>query len=137
MEQEHEDLAIQQQYAKILKIVTNLGLGCLLLTFALYVFGILEPLVPLEELPHYWNLPLQEFIAKTNAPTGWHWLAFLNKGDYLNFASLALFAGVTGLCYLVLLVNFVKTQKLLYASLAALELLLILFAASNLVSLNH
>lgn len=137
MEEKTETTERHRLYAKIVFFVTNFGLGLLVVTFLLYALGVLKPLIPLEELPHYWNLPLQEFLQQTNAPTGWRWLDYLGTGDYLNFLGLALFAGVTGICYLALLFDFARKTQWLFAGLVSLELVFILFAASNWVTLNH
>ena len=41
----------QVRYAGVLEKGMYVGLACLLVTFALYVFGIMDPYIPLEELP--------------------------------------------------------------------------------------
>ena len=137
MEEKIETIAQHRLYAKILFWVTHFGFALLIVTFMLYVLGVFKPWIPLEQLPHYWNLPLHEFLEKTKAPSGWRWLDYLNTSDYLNFVGLALFAGVTGVCYLALLFDFVRKNQRLYAGLVGLELFFILFAASNWVTLNH
>ncbi len=137
MKLKYENLEIQHRYAVVLRRVCNLGLVFLFLTFALYVFGIVKPLIPLESMPRYWNLPLQEFLLQTGAPRGWEWIEHIGKADYLTFIGLIILAGVTGVCYLLLLFFFVKTRKLLYIVLVSTEFLLIAFAASNLFELGR
>ena len=137
MNQRFENLEIQQRYGAVLRRVCNLGLILLFLTFALYVLGIVKPLIPLEAMPQYWNLPLHEFLQQTGAPKGWQWFEQIRKADYLTFVGVIILAGVTGICYLVLLVDFVKARKSLYSILVTAELLLIVLAASNFLELGH
>ncbi len=137
MAQKFENLENQNLYATVLEWITHLGLVILLGTFLLYMLGVFKSLIPLEELPQYWNLPLQEFLRQTGAPIGWGWLECLGKGDYLNFIGLALFAGATGICYLVLFFDFIKKGNKLYTYLVGAELLLVFLAASNLLKVGH
>ena len=46
-----ENAPEQYIYAKIIYHISNLGLLVLIMGFILYIFGVLTPLVPLEELP--------------------------------------------------------------------------------------
>ena len=45
----------QLLYAKILQWGMLIGLACLLLTFAVYVLGIMKPYIPLDEVSQYWG----------------------------------------------------------------------------------
>ncbi|MBF0286740.1 MAG: hypothetical protein HQM14_02905 [SAR324 cluster bacterium] len=137
MTQEFENLECQQGYAMLLKRISNLGLVLLFLTFGLYIFGVLEPLIPLEKLPQYWNLPLNEYIEQSGAPIGWGWLNHLGNGDYLSFIGLILLAAVDGICYVFLFIFFTKKKKRLYMALVSVELFLILLSASNLMQFGH
>ena len=137
MKQKFENLDVQQRYAVVLRTICNMGLVLLFLTFTLYVFGIVKPLIPLETMSQYWNLPLQEFLQQTGAPRGWQWLDHIKKADYLTFTGLIILAGVSGICYLVLLVDFVKARMALFTLLVIAELLLIVLAASNLFDVGH
>jgi len=57
----------QRLYASILEIGVYLGLVVLLVTFALYVTGIVEPAVPIHALPEYWGLSAQQHLELINA----------------------------------------------------------------------
>ncbi len=46
----------QVLYADILNKGMLAGLVVLLITFALYVFGIVSPYVPLDKLSNYWGM---------------------------------------------------------------------------------
>ncbi len=56
--------------------------GILLVTFALYLTGVLQPGVPIEELPDYWTLSAHEYLEAVNheflhrpdVVVGWGWI---------------------------------------------------------------
>jgi hypothetical protein len=89
----------QATYARWLDAATRIGFAVSLVAFLVYVSGLVEPLVPLEELPRLWSLPASRFVALTGEPTGWGWLALLGKSDFLNLGAVALFGLVTLACY--------------------------------------
>lgn len=126
----------QELYGVILEKVTNAALLMLAVTFSLYLFGVMDPFIPTAELPNYWMLSLTDFMAASGAPTGWGWVNHLDKGDYINIAGIALLSGVSGMCYLVILLNGrLKKNGLMKVMLIA-ELFLITLAASNILSVG-
>lgn len=127
----------QESYAKWLEWGTRLGLALLVATFALYVFGVLDPLVPPQELARLWTLPLAQYLEATGAPTGWGWLRQLGKGDYLNFVGIAVLALVTVACYARVTPALLARGERLYALLAVLQVLVLLAAASGVLSGGH
>lgn len=81
------------RYAQFLDWGTHIGLLVLVLGFAAYLMGFLQPLVPLEQLPALWNLPVALYLERTGTPTGWGWLAIAGKGDMFNLLGIGLLAG--------------------------------------------
>ena len=132
-----ENAPEQHIYAKIIYHISNLGLLVLIMGFILYIFGVLTPLVPLEELPQYWSLSLTQFLEKTGAPTGWRWTAMLGYGDVIPFLGVTILASVTFVCFLVLLFSFLQRGAKVLAFIAAMELFFILISASNLIQISH
>jgi len=132
-----ENAPEQHIYAKIIYHVSNLGLLVLIMGFILYIFGVLTPLVPLEELPKYWSLSLTQFLEKTGAPTGWRWTAMLGYGDVIPFLGVTILASVTLVCFLALLFSFLQRGAKVLAFIAAMELFFILISASNLIQISH
>jgi hypothetical protein len=135
----------QLLYASILAKGMYLGLGLLLVTFLLYISGILKPGIPIEELPNYWTLSAHEYLLAVNQDflhrdgiiIGWGWMALLGLGDYLNFVGIALLAGVTVVCYAGILPNLLRKRDWIYGTIAVLEILVLVLAASGLVSVGH
>jgi hypothetical protein len=135
----------QLLYARILETGVYLGLALLVVTFALYVFGIVKPAVPLEDLPTYWTMNVHDYLNTINAEhlhrahlvTGWSWVAVLNKGDYLNFSGIVLLCVVTVVCYVGIIPTLLRKRDFTYAVFAVLESLILALAASGVLSVGH
>ena len=56
----------QLLYAKILAWGMYLGLGILLVTFGLYLTGIVAPAVPIDEVSNYWTLSAHDYLEVIN-----------------------------------------------------------------------
>ena len=63
----------QLRYADWLDGGTKIGLCLLLVSFALYASGVVEPHIPLSELPARWVLPVRQYLAATGLPSGGGW----------------------------------------------------------------
>jgi hypothetical protein len=124
-------------YARWLDAAAKTAFIVSLAAFVLYVSGILPPLVSLEALPGLWGLPVDEFLRRTHAPSGWGWLGFVERGEYLNLACLALLACVTLVCYLRMLPALLKEGGRLEAAIAAAQVAVLLAAASGVFALAH
>jgi hypothetical protein len=135
----------QLLYASILEVGVYLGLVVLLVTFALYASGAIAPSIPLDELPAYWQLGVHDYLETTNTHylqhdhliTGWAWLSLVGKGDYLNFIGIALLAGVTIVCFLGIIPTLLRKHDRVYAAMAALEVLVLVLAASGALAVGH
>jgi len=123
----------QLAYAKLLDIGMKAGLLMLVITFAVYVMGILTPYVPVNDLPNYWKLPVKQYLEVTHIPHGWAWIGMLGKGDFLNFIGIAFLAGVTIICYVRIIPILFRKKDTIYAVLAILEVLVLTLAASGLL----
>jgi hypothetical protein len=119
----------EQTYARWLDIGTRLGFAVLLVSFAAYVFGALDPHVPPHELPLLWGLPVDHYVAAANAPIGWGWLALVVKADYLNYLGVALLASVTLAAYARISPVLVAQGERLRAGIAALQVIVLVVAA--------
>lgn len=118
------------RYAFLLDWGSRIGVFALVISFAAYIFGILTPHVPLDQLPRVWSLPVASYLEKTATPTGWDWLALASKGDLSNLIGIALLAGCSLPPLLGLIPLYMKRRDYLYAGLCALIVLVLLLAAS-------
>jgi hypothetical protein len=123
----------QIAYANILNIGMWIGLLVLIITFLVYVSGMLKGFVPVEELPKYWAMKSKDYIRTLQAPTGWEWAAMIGKGDYLNFVGIAILSGLTILCYLVILPILMRKKDTSFVIIAILEVAVLLLAASGIL----
>lgn len=137
--------ADQLLYASILAKGMYLGLGILLVTFVLYMTGIMQPAIPIDELPRLWTLPAHEyleavnheFLHRSHVVDGWRWVALLGTGDYVNFIGVAILSAVTIVCYLGILPSLLQKKDWIYASIAVAEVIVLVLAASGLVAVGH
>lgn len=131
----------QLLYASILEKGMYFGLVSMIITFALYVSGIMPAVVPLGEIANYWTMPVHEYLTAINqnflqqehAPTGWAWLSLLGKGDFLNFLPVAVLSGVTILCYLAIVPGLLKRGDKAMGLMALATALILFLAASGIV----
>ncbi|MFP3980809.1 MAG: hypothetical protein ACLFUY_05390 [Desulfobacterales bacterium] len=126
----------QQLYAEMLEKGMYLGLALLLLTFLLYATGIVDPYIPLDKIANYWQQSADEYLHQADIPDGWGWVGFLGYGDFLNFIPIALLAGVTIFSYLTIIPILLRQNDKVYATLAGIEVLILMMAASGLLKVG-
>ena len=123
----------QIAYARLLDIGMKLGLLMLIVTFIVYLLGILSPHIPVNDLPKYWGLSVHKYLKQTGIHPGWAWLSMIGEGDFLNFLGIAFLSGITAICYAAIFPIFVKKKDMVYAVLALLEVLVLVLAASGIL----
>jgi len=129
----------QALYARILEKSMLIGLFVLLVTFVIYVFGIMKPYIPLDKISGYWHLSVHDYLnhPDLHIKAGWGWLGMIGYGDFLNFVGVAILAGVTILCYISIIPTLFRNNDKLYAVLAALEVIILATAASGILAVGH
>jgi hypothetical protein len=126
----------QMAYAKVLNIGMWLGLAVMIVTFIIYISGLLPSFVPIDDLPKYWTMRVHDFNVALHAPTGWGWAPLVGKGDYMNFIGIAMLSGLTILCYAVILPILFKKKDTAYVVIAIAEILVLSLAASGLLKVG-
>ncbi len=124
-------------YAGLLEWGTRAGLALLFLSFMAYVSGLLGAHVPLEQLPQLWNKPVGEYLQATQSPQGWGWLALVARGDYSNLVGIAVLASCSLPPLLAVIPLFRRQRATAYAIICALEILVLLAAASGWLGAGH
>jgi hypothetical protein len=122
---------MQATYARWLDVATRAGFAISLIAFLVYVSGLVEPFVPLEQLPQLWTLPAARFVEVTGEPTGWGWLGMLGYADFLNLAAVALFGVVTLVCYARIVPLLFAEGERLQAFIALAQVLVLAAAAAG------
>lgn len=125
------------RYALLLDWGARVGVLALLLSFAAYLFGLLEPHVPVQQLPSLWNLPVSDYLQRTGTPTGWGWLALAHRGDLSNLIGIALLAGCSLPPLLGLIPLYLQRRDYVYAGICAAVVAVLLLAASGLLTGGH
>ncbi len=120
-------------YANILNKGMLIGLIGLVVTFIIYGAGILEPVIPLDEVQNYWVMPVADYLEQTGIHAGWAWLGNLGKGDMLNFLPIAFLSLLTIICYLAIIPGLMKKKDTAYVVLAIVEVVVLVFAASGIL----
>ena len=147
MSNEIKATASQEQilYASILERGMYFGLVLMFITFALYVFGIIDPAIPRADVSGYWRMDVHSYLETINhnhlhldeLPLGWGWVPLIGKSDFLNFVPIALLSAVTIMCYLAIVPGLFKRGDKAYAIMAIAEAAILTLAASGLLAVGH
>jgi hypothetical protein len=127
----------QLLYARMLSWGRHAGLAVLLLSFVVYVTGLLEPLVPLDRLPELWSHPVGTYLQAAGLRGGWDWTTLLQHGDMLGLLGIAILAGCSVLALLAVMPLFHRNAERALMFVCGIEVGLILLAASGLLSAGH
>ena len=121
----------QIRYANLLFFGCWGGLLLLFITYSLYVSGIMNPHIPLNEVSKYWGMSVDEYLHIAHVPHGWGWMSMVGKGDFLNFIGVAFLAGLTIIGFLTLVPAYIKKKDFIFAVLCMLEVIVLTVAASG------
>jgi hypothetical protein len=127
----------QLRYARWLDVGSRAGLAVLVAVFFAYAAGFTEPLVSHTRLAEVWGLPVAEFLAATGVPTGWGWLGHVHRGDIANLIGIALLSGCSLLALLVLLPLYARQGDRAFLAISALQIVVLLLAASGVLTAGH
>ena len=122
-------LALNRRFAILARWGTRLVLLAMLVAFALYVSGVLPPLVPLQRVPGLLYEESDAFMRQQAMPAGWSWLRQLGRGDLLSLASLVALQLVVMVAYVGMLPLLLRRRDWVYLGLALLQLLVFALAA--------
>ena len=123
----------QLTYANLLFYGSWGAIAILIFTFAIYVSGFFESYIPINEVSQYWSMPVSQYVHEANIPIGWGWAGLLGKGDFLNFIGIVWLAGMTIVCYVVILPHYLKEKDVIFVVLVILEVLVLCLGASGLL----
>ena len=127
----------QRLYARLLDGGAKAGFVILVAGFLAYVLGWVPAHVPVEQLSGLWGLPLQEYLRATETPTGWGWIAHLAKGEFASLAGIEVLAGCSLLCLLAVIPVYARRGDRVYAAICIAEIVVVLLAASGVLTPGH
>jgi len=134
MEPEFKQPPEQAPYATVMHWGTLAGFIVLIVSFVAYVFSWLPASVPLEQLPHLWNLPTAKYLKATGTPTGWSWLFMMGKGDFASLLGIAILSGSSVACIAAIIPVYAKDKNTTYIVICVLEIAVLLLSASGVFS---
>ena len=123
----------QMRYANVLGLGVRAGFVILVVTFVLYLTGVLAPLVPVDQLSQYWGLSAAEFAKATGTPTGWAWVTQIAKGDVVNLLGIVVLASISAVSTLAVLPIFARRGDRAHVAIAVLLVLVLAISAANIL----
>lgn len=127
----------QLRYAAVLEIGVRTGFLLLVAAFLAYAVALTPAHVPVARLPELWTLSAHEYVREAGLPTGWGWALLLPAGEMLTLAAIGVLAGVSILCFLVLVPAYRARGDRVYLTIAVLEIAVLLLAASGVLTAGH
>jgi hypothetical protein len=123
----------QLTYANILNKGMLVGSLVLLVTYAIYLSGILPTFIPVEDVPKYWTKSVKTFTHELGVPTGWNWLKMIGTGYFVNFIGIVILAAVSIMCYIAILPELIRKKDTPLIVIVILEVLVLVLAASGIL----
>ena len=124
----------QLRYALMVEWGTRAGLAVLTGSFFAYLTGLLPAHVPLELLPELWSLPVAQYLAQTQSPTGWGWASLLYRSDALGLAGIAILSACSVAGLLALVPMYAARRDKAFVALCLIESFIVLLAASGVLA---
>lgn len=121
----------QSVYARVLGDLRTIGLLGLILTFIIYATGAIPSRIPLKDIPQYWGMSVNDYLARTGLQTGWSWWAKVGYSDLMNFLPIAFLSSITILCYMVVIPIFWRKKEKVYLGITVVQILVLILAASG------
>lgn len=127
----------QLRYAAVLEWGTRIGFALLVASFLAYVFEWLPAHVSHDQLPQLWSRPVGTYLEHTGIPTGWGWLSLVVKGDIVNLVGIGILSGVSMLCLVAVIPLYVARKDRVYLAICVLEIMVLMLAASGILTAGH
>lgn len=120
-------------YANLLLMGMVAGIIIMMITYVIYITGLLPAHVDMQSISSNWGKGIHEYLEITHSPDGWGWVGLLIKGDFLNYVGFTLLGLMTIICYLVLVRGFFRKKDWIFAVISILEIAVLSLAASGLL----
>jgi hypothetical protein len=129
--------AEQNKYANMLSIGRKSGLLIILVSLSIYITGIIPPRVAVEELPKYWGMSANDFMANTGLQPGWKWMSLYKYSDIMNYFGIAVLGATSAICYAAIIPGLLRKKDYAFAFIAIAEVLVLVLAASGLLNIGE
>jgi hypothetical protein len=120
-------------YANLLLMGMLAGIIIMIITYTIYLTGLLPSHVDMQLISANWGKGIHEYLEITHSPQGWAWISLLGKGDFINFIGFTLLGTLTIICYLVLVRGYYREKNWIFATISVLEIFVLSLAASGIL----
>lgn len=127
----------RRSYARWMRWGTRVSLAFLVLAFGTYASGLVAPHVPIDSLPRLWSLSAPEFLRETGMKPGWDWAALAHRADMLNVVGIALLSACSIPSLAAAIAVYRARGERLLVAICALQIGVLLLAASGLLTAGH
>lgn len=124
----------QLRYSTFLTYGAWCGIIIMLVTYTLYVSGILAPYVPLGQLPRYWSMSSEQYLTRAGVPQQWGWIMLLGYGDFINFIGIAMMGFLTVVGLLLLVPAYMRKRDWIFLLIVCLQLIVIIASVSGVLT---
>ncbi|MEM0203655.1 MAG: hypothetical protein QXO16_07590 [Archaeoglobaceae archaeon] len=124
-------------YGKILNYGSIISLVAITIVFVVYISGLMPRYVDFERVVELWGESHHVFVEEAKVPTGWGWIELIGHVDYLNLLLLAILAFLTIICYIAILPVLIAKKDWIYVTIALIEIVVLLLAASGFITTGH
>jgi hypothetical protein len=131
---------VQFAYAKTLDIVAHAVMLVIGIGYLLYILRLLPLTVPIETIAGNWQLSSSELQSKLHVFCGWSCftsLPVLLHGDAVSYASVVMLSMATLFCLVTAVMAFFREKNHLFLMIAILQVVVLLVAASGVMTLGH
>jgi len=135
-QQLHAD-RVQMAYARVLSWTSTFGIIFIIAGYLIYVFQLLPFAVAPEAIAAQWHLRAAELHKAVPVPSGWDWIGQLGRGDVLSYASIVYLSSATIICLGAIIPVFIREKDHIYTTVTILQVLVLLFAATGVISGGH
>ena len=123
------DNPVEQAFARWAWAGARIGFLWIATAFALYVSGVLPPVLPIPVVERSFGLSAAEFSVQRGAPSLWASVVHWSAGDALALAGLVFTVAVMALAYLATGWVLLRQRDWLFAGLVLLQVAVFAYAA--------
>ncbi|MEM0350928.1 MAG: hypothetical protein QXU61_04070 [Archaeoglobaceae archaeon] len=124
-------------YSEILYYGSVISIIILTALFLIYTTGFMPSYLDFQRITELWGEKHHKFVEETGIPTGWGWLKLINYADFMNLLFIAALAFLTIICYIAILPVFITKKDWIFAMITIAEIIVLLLAASGLITTGH
>lgn len=128
---------VQAVYARLLRRFTLASIVFLVITFLIYIFQWIPSYVEIGKMADLIHMRSVDYKAAANIPVGWGWLPLIPYSDYMSFLAIAFISGVSIFIYFILIQVFWRCRDYIYMTVAVIQILVFILAASGIVNTGH